>query len=158
MLERLKGRKRPKQRCEIERILHRRMIITFTQNKDLLMKFHMVISTLILSVFLVSCAHYPPDRYNTQAGAVTGAGMGALIGQAIGGNTQGTLIGLAAERLAPWSAMQSIRIIRQPEPQPSMANLSFIMIKKDMPLKPFPRDRTTPIADKCGNGFGKTER
>ncbi len=72
------------------------MIITFTQNKDLLMKFHIVILTLILSVFLVSCAHYPPDRYNTQAGAVTGAGMGALIGQAIGGNTQGTLIGLAA--------------------------------------------------------------
>jgi hypothetical protein len=60
------------------------------------MKIHMVILTLILSVLLVSCAHYPPDRYNTQAGAVTGAGMGALIGQAIGGNTQGTLIGLAA--------------------------------------------------------------
>jgi hypothetical protein len=67
-----------------------------TQNKDLMMKIHMVILTLIFSVLLVSCAHYPPDRYNTQAGAVTGAGMGALIGQAIGGNTQGTLIGLAA--------------------------------------------------------------
>jgi hypothetical protein len=61
-----------------------------------MMKIHMVILTLILSVLLVSCAHYPPDRYNTQAGAVTGAGMGALIGQAIGRNTQGTLIGLAA--------------------------------------------------------------
>ena len=72
------------------------MIITITQYKDLLMKNHMVILTLILSVLLVSCAHYPPDRYNTQAGALTGAGMGALIGQAIGGNTQGTLIGLAA--------------------------------------------------------------
>ena len=67
-----------------------------TQNKDLVMKIHMVILTLFLSVLLVSCAHYPPDRYNTQTGAVTGAGMGALIGQAIGGNTQGTLIGLAA--------------------------------------------------------------
>jgi uncharacterized membrane protein len=72
------------------------MIIALTQNKDNLMKYHMVIITLILSVLLVSCAHYPPDRYNTQAGAVTGAGMGALIGQAIGRNTQGTLIGLAA--------------------------------------------------------------
>ena len=66
------------------------------QNKDLLMKNHIVILTLILSFLFVSCAHYPPDRYNTQAGAVTGAGMGALIGQAIGRNTQGTLIGLAA--------------------------------------------------------------
>jgi hypothetical protein len=72
------------------------MTIVLTPNKDLLMKIHMVILTFILSVLLISCAHYPPDRYNTQAGAVTGAGMGALIGQAIGGNTQGTLIGLAA--------------------------------------------------------------
>ena len=60
------------------------------------MKSQMVILTLILSLILVSCAHYPPDRYNTQAGALTGAGMGALIGQAIGGNTHSTLIGLAA--------------------------------------------------------------
>lgn len=60
------------------------------------MKYHIVILTLALSLFYASCAHYPPDRYNTQAGALTGAGMGALIGQAIGGNTQGTLIGLAA--------------------------------------------------------------
>jgi hypothetical protein len=50
----------------------------------------------LLSIFLVSCAHYPPDRYNTQHGALIGAGAGALLGQAIGGNTQGTLIGLAA--------------------------------------------------------------
>ncbi|MBW1724878.1 MAG: glycine zipper 2TM domain-containing protein [Deltaproteobacteria bacterium] len=51
---------------------------------------------MTLSCFLVSCAHYPPDRYNTQKGAAVGAGMGALIGQAIGGNTESTLIGLAA--------------------------------------------------------------
>ncbi len=60
------------------------------------MKNYSVILTLTLSFLLVSCVHYPPDRYNTQAGAATGAGMGALIGQAIGGNTQSTLIGLAA--------------------------------------------------------------
>ncbi|MBW2604324.1 MAG: hypothetical protein JRE28_08410 [Deltaproteobacteria bacterium] len=59
-------------------------------------KYHLVILSLTLSFLLVSCAHYPPDRYNTQAGAATGAGMGALIGQAIGGNTQSTLIGLTA--------------------------------------------------------------
>ena len=51
---------------------------------------------LTMSVFLLSCAHYPPDRYNTQKGALIGAGAGALLGQAIGGNTGGTLIGLAA--------------------------------------------------------------
>lgn len=51
---------------------------------------------LLLPVFLVSCAALPPDRYNTQRGALIGAGAGALIGQAIGHNTAGTLIGLAA--------------------------------------------------------------
>ena len=51
---------------------------------------------LLFSVLLVSCAYYPPDRYNTQRGAAIGAGAGALLGQAIGRNTEGTLIGLAA--------------------------------------------------------------
>lgn len=55
-------------------------------------KFHII----ILSIFLVSCATVPPDRYNTQKGAALGAGAGALIGQAIGGHTESTLIGLAA--------------------------------------------------------------
>lgn len=54
---------------------------------------------LLLCAALVSCAHYPPDRYNTQRGALIGAGAGALLGQAIGGNTAGTLIGLAAGTL-----------------------------------------------------------
>lgn len=61
------------------------------------MKKHvMVILVAVVSCSLVSCAHYPHDRYNTQAGAAIGAGTGALLGQAIGGNTEGTLIGLAA--------------------------------------------------------------
>ena len=51
---------------------------------------------LLFSATLVSCAHYPADRYNTQRGALIGAGAGALLGQAIGGNTAGTLIGLGA--------------------------------------------------------------
>jgi PBP1b-binding outer membrane lipoprotein LpoB len=41
---------------------------------------HIVLLILTLSFFLVSCAHYPPDRYNTQVGAAVGAGTGALIG------------------------------------------------------------------------------
>jgi hypothetical protein len=59
-------------------------------------RYQLVILTLGLSLLLASCAYYPYDRYNTQAGAGVGAGAGALIGQAIGGNTEGTLIGLAA--------------------------------------------------------------
>lgn len=51
---------------------------------------------LMIPVILVSCATMPPDRYNTQKGALVGAGTGALIGQLIGHNTAGTLIGLAA--------------------------------------------------------------
>jgi hypothetical protein len=60
------------------------------------MKSQIAILILVLSLSFFSCAHYPADRYNTQAGAATGAGVGALIGQAIGGNTQSTIIGLAA--------------------------------------------------------------
>ena len=56
----------------------------------------MVIIIVTLFCLLASCVHYPPDRYNTQMGAAVGAGAGALIGQAIGGNTESTLIGLAA--------------------------------------------------------------
>ena len=59
-------------------------------------KYISIILLLALSTFFVSCAHYPPDRYNTQRGALIGAGAGALIGQALGHNTKGTLIGLAA--------------------------------------------------------------
>jgi uncharacterized protein YcfJ len=42
-------------------------------------------------LFLLSCGN--PNRYNTQRGAAIGAGVGALAGQLIGGNTKGTLIG-----------------------------------------------------------------
>lgn len=55
---------------------------------------------IILSVFLlavmffsVSCATIPEDRYNTQKGAAIGAGIGALLGQAIGRDTEATLLG-----------------------------------------------------------------
>jgi hypothetical protein len=54
------------------------------------------IITLMLLLILgitASCAGLPPDRYNTQRGAVVGAGMGALMGQAIGRDTEGTLLG-----------------------------------------------------------------
>jgi uncharacterized protein YcfJ len=44
-------------------------------------------------VFFVSCASTPAGHYNTQRGALIGAGLGAISGQLIGGNTEGTLIG-----------------------------------------------------------------
>jgi uncharacterized protein YcfJ len=52
------------------------------------------LSILLLSLMLlsVSCAT-TPDRYNTQKGAAIGAGIGALLGQAIGRDTEGTLLG-----------------------------------------------------------------
>lgn len=54
------------------------------------------IISLVLIAVIASCASIPKDRYNTQKGAAVGAGAGALIGQAIGHDTEGTLIGLAA--------------------------------------------------------------
>ena len=52
--------------------------------------FFLILSVMFLSV---SCATVPQDRYNTQKGAAIGAGLGALLGQAIGRDTEGTLLG-----------------------------------------------------------------
>jgi len=54
------------------------------------------ITTLSLIAVLgltTSCATVPYDRYNTQKGAAVGAGVGALMGQAIGRDTEATLLG-----------------------------------------------------------------
>lgn len=56
----------------------------------------MGIMIFVLVLVVGSCASIPKDRYNTQKGAAIGAGAGALMGQAIGHDTEGTLIGLAA--------------------------------------------------------------
>ena len=54
-----------------------------------------LITFMLLAIISLtaSCAGLPPDRYNTQRGAVVGAGMGALMGQAIGRDTGSTLLG-----------------------------------------------------------------
>jgi outer membrane lipoprotein SlyB len=54
-----------------------------------------ILTIIILSVMFLSasCATVPQDRYNTQKGAAIGAGIGALLGQAIGRDTEGTLLG-----------------------------------------------------------------
>jgi uncharacterized protein YcfJ len=56
----------------------------------------MGIIVLMVVLVIASCASIPKDRYNTHKGAAIGAGAGALVGQAIGHDTEGTLIGLAA--------------------------------------------------------------
>jgi outer membrane lipoprotein SlyB len=58
------------------------------------MKKNILIALIFSVLFLsVSCATIPQDRYNTQKGAAIGAGLGALLGQAIGRDTEGTLLG-----------------------------------------------------------------
>ena len=74
----------------------RRLREPIISSEEKLKIYQVVILILVLSFLLASCAHYPPDQYNTQVGAAVGAGTGAIIGQAIGGNTQSTLFGLAA--------------------------------------------------------------
>ena len=58
-----------------------------------------LIAVMVLVIALSACASIPKDRYNTQNGAVIGAGVGAIGGQIIGGNTTGTLIGAAVGTL-----------------------------------------------------------
>ena len=53
----------------------------------------LIVSILSVMLLTVSCATVPEDRYNTQKGATIGAGIGALLGQAIGRDTEGTLLG-----------------------------------------------------------------
>lgn len=48
---------------------------------------------LILSLFIVSCAGTTNQESKTKEGVLVGAGVGAILGQVIGGDTQGTLIG-----------------------------------------------------------------
>ena len=58
------------------------------------MKKSILITLLLSLMFLsVSCATTQQDRYNTQRGAAIGAGIGALMGQAIGRDTEATLLG-----------------------------------------------------------------
>ncbi|MBI9087333.1 MAG: hypothetical protein JEZ11_27310 [Desulfobacterales bacterium] len=57
----------------------------------------MLISLIVVGMVAVGCAN--TGRYNTQKGAAIGAGIGALMGQAIGRSTESTLIGAGAGTL-----------------------------------------------------------
>ncbi len=56
-------------------------------------KYTLIALFLSIMILSASCATIPEDRYNTQKGAAIGAGIGALLGQAIGRDTEGTLLG-----------------------------------------------------------------
>lgn len=56
-------------------------------------KYALFVLFLSIMILSASCATIPEDRYNTQKGAAIGAGIGALLGQAIGRDTEGTLLG-----------------------------------------------------------------
>ena len=58
-----------------------------------------VVLTVVTGIFFVSCAATDYQRYNTQGGAAIGGALGAIAGQAIGGNTAGTLIGAGSGML-----------------------------------------------------------
>ncbi len=51
----------------------------------------LIIAVIIVGLAVFGCAN--TGRYNTQKGAAIGGGLGALAGQAIGKNTESTLIG-----------------------------------------------------------------
>lgn len=53
---------------------------------------HLII-TMVLALFLASCAGTTNQQQKTGQGAAVGAGVGAILGQVIGGDTEATLIG-----------------------------------------------------------------
>ena len=57
----------------------------------------MILGIVAMAFVTYSCAS---EGYNMQKGALIGAGVGALAGQIIGGNTASTLIGAAVGGLA----------------------------------------------------------
>ena len=50
-----------------------------------------ITAIVVTGLLLSACAN--PGMYNTQRGAAIGGGLGAVMGQAIGRNTESTLIG-----------------------------------------------------------------
>ncbi len=57
------------------------------------MKQYKILSVVLLSLFIISCAGTTNQGRKTQEGALIGAGVGAILGQVIGGDTEATLIG-----------------------------------------------------------------
>ena len=56
-------------------------------------KYIITLIILSISVILVSCAGSVKHQKGAELGSVVGAGIGAILGQAIGGDTEATLLG-----------------------------------------------------------------
>ena len=83
-----------------------------------------------LIFFSVSCATTQPERYNTQKGAAIGAGLGALIGQAIGRDTEATLLGAGIGTLVGSIAGNAVDQEHQAARDAAMTNKRVVYVDK----------------------------
>ncbi|MEI6153029.1 MAG: YMGG-like glycine zipper-containing protein [Deltaproteobacteria bacterium] len=101
-------------------------------------KFVSIAMILSIGIALASCAS---SGYNTQKGAAIGAGLGAIGGQIIGGNTASTLIGTAVGALAGMiggnALDQHVNNVRAVPAQQQVAYASADMVTQ-APLQPPP--------------------
>ncbi len=79
----------------------------------------------------VSCATTQPDRYNTQRGAAIGAGIGALLGQAIGRDSEATWLGAGIGTLVGAIAGNAIDQEHQAARDAAMTNKRIVYVDRD---------------------------
>ncbi|WP_137934358.1 YMGG-like glycine zipper-containing protein [Mesorhizobium comanense] len=63
------------------------------------MTFHKAIAAVVLAAALAGCQSQTEGQQRATTGALIGGAGGALVGQAIGGNTKSTVIGAASGAL-----------------------------------------------------------
>lgn len=63
------------------------------------MIFHKAVAAVLLTVALAGCQSQTEGQQRATTGALLGGAGGALVGQAIGGNTKSTVIGAASGAL-----------------------------------------------------------
>lgn len=63
------------------------------------MTFHKAVAAVLLTVALAGCQSQTEGQQRATTGALLGGAGGALVGQAIGGNTKSTVIGAASGAL-----------------------------------------------------------
>jgi uncharacterized protein YcfJ len=63
------------------------------------MTFHKAIAAVLLTAVLAGCQSQTEGQQRATTGALLGGAGGALVGQAIGGNTKSTVIGAASGAL-----------------------------------------------------------